>query len=57
MPLGESEDKATKVGCGDQRYFRIQIQYATRREAGTVVILIPEQSAPPELVSLFRDGK
>lgn len=57
MPLCEPEEKAAKVGGGDQRYFRIQIQYATRREAGTVVLLIPEQSAPPELASLFHDGK
>jgi len=57
MPLGEREEKAAQVGSGDQRYYRIQIQYATRREAGTIVLLIPEQLAPPELQALWRDGK
>ncbi|MFW0699066.1 protealysin inhibitor emfourin [Pantoea sp. Lij88] len=57
MPLGEPEEKAAQVGSGDQRYFRIQIQYATRREVGTIVLLIPEQVAPPELQALWRDGK
>lgn len=57
MPLGEPEEKAAEVGRGDQRYFRIQIQYATRQQSGTVVILVPEQQAPPELKSLLRDGK
>ncbi|MFP3498318.1 protealysin inhibitor emfourin [Pseudomonas sp. SIMBA_059] len=45
------------MGSGDQRYFRIQIQYATHREVGTIVLLIPEQVAPPELQALWRDGK
>lgn len=57
MPLGEPEEKAAQVGSGDRRYFRIQIQYATRQETGTIVLLIPEQVAPPELQALWRDGK
>ncbi|MBY4951977.1 protealysin inhibitor emfourin [Pantoea sp. DY-17] len=57
MPLGETEDQAANVGRGDQRYYRIQITYATHREAGSFVILIPEQLAPPELQSLWRDGE
>ena len=57
MPLGEPEEKAPEVGRGDQRYFRIQIQYATHREGGTIVLLIPEQVAPPELQALWRDGE
>jgi len=57
MPLGEPEDQAANMGRGDQRYYRIQITYATHREAGTLVILIPEQLAPPELQSLWRDGE
>lgn len=57
MPLGEPEEKAAQVGRGDQRYFRIQIHYATHQEVGTLVLLIPEQVAPPELESLWRDGE
>jgi len=56
LPLGEPEDKAPEIGRSDQRYFRIQISYATHREIGTIVLLIPEQVAPPELDALWRDG-
>lgn len=57
LPLGEPEEKAADIGRGDQRYFRIQITYATRQEAGSLVILIPETVAPPELQALWRDGQ
>lgn len=57
MPLGEPQGKASSAGRGDQRYFRIQITYATHHEAGSIVILIPEQVAPPELEALWRDGE
>jgi hypothetical protein len=57
MPFGETEDQAANRGRGDQRYYRIQITYTTHHEAGTLVIVIPEQLAPPELQSLWRDGE
>ncbi len=57
LPLGEPEDQAANLGRGDQRYFRIQITYATHQEAGSVVILIPETLASPELEALWRDGQ
>lgn len=57
LPLGEPEEQAATVGHGDQRYFRIQITYATHREAGSIVILIPETVAPAELQALWRDGQ
>lgn len=57
LPLGEPEEQAASIGRGDQRYFRIQISYATHREAGKIVILIPENVAPPELQALWRDGE
>nr|WP_190274666.1 protealysin inhibitor emfourin [Pantoea sp. At-9b] len=57
MPLGEPEDQAANLGRGDQRYFRLQISYATHQQSGTIVILIPEQVAPPELEALWRDGE
>ncbi|CAH0205662.1 protealysin inhibitor emfourin [Erwinia aphidicola] len=56
LPLGEPEDHQAALGRGDQRYFRIQISYSTQQSAGAIVILIPEQLAPPELESLWRDG-
>lgn len=57
LPLGEPEDRQAALGRGDQRYFRIQIHYATQQSSGAVVILIPEQLAPPELEALWRDGE
>lgn len=58
MPLGEPQDQVRCAGRGDQRYFRIQITYTTsHHETGSVVILIPEQAAPPELEALWRDGE
>jgi len=57
LPLGEPEEQAATMGHGDQRYYRIQITYATHREAGSIVILIPETVAPPELQALWRDGQ
>ncbi len=57
LPLGEPEDQAADVGRGDQRYFRIQISYATHSEAGSVVLIIPEALASPELQALWRDGE
>ncbi len=52
FPPGQTDSP----GRGDQRYFRIQISYSTQQSAGAIVILIPEQLAPPELESLWRDG-
>ncbi|WP_130831019.1 protealysin inhibitor emfourin [[Erwinia] mediterraneensis] len=57
LPYGEPQEESGKVGRGDQRYFRIQITYATHNESGSLVILIPEQVAPPELEALWRDGE
>ena len=57
FPRGQPPGQASSPGSGDQRYFRIQIIYATHREAGTIVILIPENVAPPELQALWRDGE
>ncbi|ADP09717.1 conserved uncharacterized protein [Erwinia sp. Ejp617] len=56
LRLGEPEDPLSTPGRGDQRYFRIQISYATRQSSGAIVLLIPEQLAPTELESLWRDG-
>ena len=57
LPLGEPEDQASNLGRGDQRYFRIQITYATHAEAGSLVLIIPEALASPELQALWRDGE
>lgn len=57
LPFGEPEDQAANLGRGDQRYFRIQITYATHHETGSIVILVPETAASPELEALWRDGQ
>lgn len=57
MPLGAPPGENNPAGRGDQRYFRIQISYQTDRQSGDIVILIPEQLAPPELEHLWREGE
>ncbi|MCE0489192.1 hypothetical protein LU196_03860 [Pantoea sp. Mb-10] len=56
MARGKPEEEAPRIGGGDQRYFRIQITYSTQHNAGSIVILIPEAEAPPELQSLWKEG-
>ncbi|WP_158782638.1 protealysin inhibitor emfourin [Pantoea sp. BAV 3049] len=57
LPLGEPQGEQCQAGKGDRRYYRIAISYATQQQAGNIVILIPEELAPPELVRLWQDGR
>lgn len=57
LPLGEPPGGQNCAGRGDQRYYRIEISYATQHQSGNIVILIPEDQAPPELVQLWHDGQ
>lgn len=57
LQLGEPPGEQSRAGRGDQRYYRIEISYATQHQSGNIVILIPEDQAPPELVQLWHDGQ
>ncbi|WP_428943759.1 protealysin inhibitor emfourin [Pantoea sp. FN060301] len=57
LPLGEPPGEENPAGRGDQRYFRIKISYATSQHAGSIVLLIPEDLAPPELLQLWQEGQ
>ncbi|MEZ0583177.1 protealysin inhibitor emfourin [Erwinia sp. STN24] len=57
LRLGEPPGEQSRAGRGDQRYYRIEISYATQQQVGNLVILIPEDLAPPELVQLWHNGQ
>jgi len=57
MPLAESPAEQSRPGQGDQRYYRIEISYATPDRLGNIVIIIAEDQAPPALVQLWQDGQ
>ncbi len=57
MPLGEPPGEQSRAGHGDQRYFRIEISYATAQQVGNIVLLVPEDQAPPALVQLWQEGQ
>ncbi|MGB9097055.1 protealysin inhibitor emfourin [Erwinia sp.] len=57
MPLAETPAEQGRAGQGDQRYYRIEISYATPDRLGNIVIIIPEHLAPPELVELWQQGQ
>lgn len=57
LAQGEPAGPACTAGRGDQRYYRIQISYASHQSNGALIILIPENVAPPELELLWRDGE
>ncbi|MGL9772968.1 MAG: protealysin inhibitor emfourin [Sodalis sp. (in: enterobacteria)] len=58
-PLAQPPRGDNTPGRGDQRYFRIQIFYRGDGATGTgeLDLLVPEQSAPPELQALWRHGQ
>ncbi|GAB2935507.1 protealysin inhibitor emfourin [Hafnia psychrotolerans] len=43
-----------KVGHGDQRYYRLDIHYATPGQSGSLMVIIPENQIPAELVELWK---
>lgn len=58
-PLAQPPRGDSAPGRGDQRYFRIQISYRGDGATGAneLELLVPEQSAPPELQTLWRRGQ
>ncbi|AKL10889.1 hypothetical protein PUATCC27989T_00294 [Phytobacter ursingii] len=55
FPPGQTDSP----GRGDQRYFRIQIIWTHHNEAHytDIILLVPEQEAPPSLVDLWKKGE
>lgn len=56
LALGKPEDEQNGPGSGDRRYFRLEISYS-RQQVNRIVIVIPEELAPDELVRLWQDGQ
>lgn len=58
LPLAREPGKPDSPGRGDQFYYRIHISYShpQKNQRADAVLLIPEQSAPPELEALWRNG-
>ncbi|MGE4408094.1 protealysin inhibitor emfourin [Pseudomonas sp.] len=44
------------VGAGDQRYYRIELHYRREDADAEMILQIPEERAPQELVQLWQDG-
>ncbi|HBL7237354.1 TPA: hypothetical protein LS224_004871, partial [Serratia marcescens] len=53
----QEEGQPTSPGCGDQRYYRVQINYTSPTLSTEIVLLIPESSAPQALVDLWKTGQ
>jgi hypothetical protein len=59
LVLGQPPGQPSSPGRGDQRYFRIQIIWTRHNQAQytDVILLVPEQEAPPSLVDLWLKGE
>ena len=53
MPYAQEKENA---GRGDQRYFRLEIYYASAETTASLVVIIPETQAPEELVDLWKQA-
>ncbi|MDW5502239.1 protealysin inhibitor emfourin [Pseudomonas lundensis] len=57
LPYAQEEGQPDSPGCGDQRYFRVQISYSSQTLRSEIVLLIPESSAPQALIDLWKTGQ
>lgn len=59
FPFGLPPGQPDSPGRGDQRYFRIQILRTQHNQAQytDIIVLIPEEEAPPSLVELWQKGE
>ncbi|CAI0707100.1 protealysin inhibitor emfourin [Serratia ficaria] len=57
LPYAREAGQPDSPGCGDQRYFRVQINYASQNLCSEIVLLIPETRAPQALVDLWKTGQ
>ncbi|WP_323639330.1 protealysin inhibitor emfourin [Pectobacterium polonicum] len=58
FPQARESGEPDGPGRGDQFYYRIHISYShpQRNQYADVILLIPEDRAPPELAELWRNG-
>ena len=54
LPYAEPPEQA---GRGDQRYYRLEISYATAQQSGSLVLIIPETQTPAELIELWKSAQ
>ncbi|AVJ18842.1 protealysin inhibitor emfourin [Serratia rhizosphaerae] len=57
LPYAREEGQPDSPGRGDQRYFRVQIDYYGQDGSSQIVLLIPESEAPQALVDLWQTGQ
>ncbi|HEI8867609.1 protealysin inhibitor emfourin [Serratia sp. AKBS12] len=57
LPYAQEAGQPDSPGCGDQRYFRLQINYYSQNSSSEIVLLIPEGSAPQALIDLWKTGQ
>ncbi|MCL2892653.1 protealysin inhibitor emfourin [Brenneria tiliae] len=59
LPLAREPGKPDSPGRGDQFYYRIHIYFSPAENTHHIEqeFLIPEELAPSELTSLWREGK
>ncbi|MEL0578431.1 protealysin inhibitor emfourin [Pectobacterium punjabense] len=58
FPQARESGEPDGPGRGDQFYYRIHISYShpQQNQYADVILLIPEDLAPPELTELWRNG-
>ncbi|KGA33362.1 hypothetical protein KU74_15855 [Pectobacterium brasiliense] len=58
FPQAREPGEPDGPGHGDQFYYRIHISYShpQQNQYADVILLIPEDCAPPELTELWRNG-
>ncbi|XYQ53725.1 protealysin inhibitor emfourin [Pectobacterium carotovorum] len=58
FPQAREPGEPDGPGRGDQFYYRIHISYSQpqQNQYTDVILLIPEERAPPELTELWRNG-
>ncbi|WP_323666602.1 protealysin inhibitor emfourin [Pectobacterium punjabense] len=58
FPQARESGEPDGPGRGDQFYYRIHISYShpQQNQYADVILLIPEDRAPPELTELWRNG-
>ncbi|WP_130099690.1 protealysin inhibitor emfourin [Siccibacter turicensis] len=59
LPQAHPPGQPDSPGRGDQRYYRIQIAWTHHDSSGyaDIVLLVPENSAPPALQNLWKRGE
>lgn len=59
FPHGQQPGQTDSPGRGDQRFYRIQILLSRQNQTQytDIILLVPEQEAPPSLIDLWQKGE